>query len=169
MMKKILIVTSALCLSACGFTPMHAPQIGDNGRAFKNIQIEMIEVDDVAKQEGAFWVQQALYDRLGQDGRVHRLAVESDFNRASIGISSQDVATRYDMRVTLNYKLINPEDEKVLTFGRVRATSTFGAPIDPYGRSISEQAATKNVAKEAVDRLLIELAAYYAKAEDTSP
>lgn len=164
MMKKTLILATTLILSSCGFTPMHAPQLGSDGAAFKNIQIEVVEPERLAHQEGAFWVEQALYDRLGKDGRLHLLKVEPKFTRSGIGISAEDVATRYDLRVNVKYRLIDKKTGDVLDKGSVSTSSSFGAPRDPYGRSISEQTATKNVSKEVTDRLIIRLAAYYANA-----
>lgn len=165
MMKKILILSAALTLSACGFTPMHAPQLGTDGAAFKNIQIDVVEAADIANQEGTFWIQQALRDRLGDNGEKHVLEVKPKFSRRGLGISSQDVATRYDMIVTINYKLMDSATGDVLDKGKLSATSSFGAPRDPYGRSVSEQTAMQNVSKDAVDRLVVRLAAYYAKAD----
>lgn len=165
MMKKTLILASALILTSCGFTPMHAPQLGTDGAAFKNIQIDVREAKDIANQEGTFWLQQALYDRLGKNGQVHILSVSPSFYRRGLGISSRDVATRFDLVVDLSYQLTDAKTGDVLDSGDLTATSSFGAPDDPYGRSISEQTATKNVAKDAVDRLVIRLAAYYANAD----
>ncbi len=171
MMKKTFILSLALSaaftLSACGFTPMHAPQIGADGAAFKNIQIDVTDSQDIANQEGTFWIQQALYDRLGTQGRTHVLSVTPEFNRSGLGVSAEDIATRFELRVSLNYRLIDSKTGDVLDSGSLSTSSTFGAPNDPYGRSVSEQTATQNISKDAVDRLIIKLAAYYANTDKT--
>jgi LPS-assembly lipoprotein len=143
---------------------MHAPSLGADGSAFKNIQVELAEDPDIANNEGAFWVQQALYDRLGTAGRKHILTVTPTFSRANLGISAQDVATRYDMSARVSFTLKDAATGDILDSGSVTAVSTFGAPIDPYGRAAAEQGTTKNIAKEAADRILVRLAAYYANA-----
>lgn len=165
MMKKTLLTASLFFLASCGFTPMHAPKLGEDGAAFKNIQVELIEHADIANSEGSFWVQQALYDRLGTQGTKHILSIAPSFSRAGIGISAQDVATRYDINVTVVYSLKDAKTGDLLDSGYVSATSTFGAPLDPYGRAAAEQDTTKNVATEAADRVLVRLAAYYANAD----
>lgn len=165
MMKKFLVLSAALTLSACGFTPMHAPQLGTDGAAFKNIQIDVVEAVDLANQEGTFWLEQALRDRLDGNGEKYVLEVQPTFSRRSLGISAQDIATRYDMIVSINYRLLDTATGDVLDTGSLSATSSFGAPLDPYGRSVSEQTAMQNVSKDAVDRLVVRLAAYYAKAD----
>ena len=165
MMKKYLITVTALFLSACGFTPMHAPQLAGGDLAFKNIRIDMVEPDDIAHDRGAFYLQQALYDRLGTSGNKHILSISPKFTRAGLGISSQDVATRYDIKVSMPYTLKDAKSGDVLDSGNITALTTFAAPIDPYGREASEQTATENIARNAADKLLVRLAAYYSNAD----
>ncbi|MGJ8562604.1 MAG: LPS assembly lipoprotein LptE [Alphaproteobacteria bacterium] len=168
MMKKLIALTaSALFLTACGFTPMHAPQTGGADMPFKNIKIDLIAPEKLSNQEGGYWVLQSLQDRLGTQGSAHTLTVNPIFNRRGVGISSSDIATRYDMVATVPYKLIDSKTGDVLDSGVVKASSSFGAPRDPYGRSIAEQTAVKNVAKAAADRMIIKLAAYYKTAGKT--
>lgn len=163
MMKKFLVLGLALSLTACGFTPMHAPSAVAGKPAFKNIQVDLVTPEDIAHDHGAFYVQQALYDRLGTQGRTHVLKIMPEFSRSGLGISAQDVATRFDVRIRMPYELTDAKTGDLLDRGTVSATTTFGAPIDPYGREASEQSATENVAREAADRLLVRLSAYYAK------
>lgn len=170
MMKRLTtLAVSALFLSACGFTPMHAPQMASGDMSFKNIKIDLVQPDELKNQEGGYWVQQSLQDRLGTQGRTHTLSVNPKFRRIGVGISSQDIATRYDMVATVSYKLTDTKTGDMLDSGTVKAASSFGAPRDPYGRSIAEQTAVKNVAKAVSDRLIIQLAAYYdtAKPKET--
>lgn len=170
MMKTYVITATALFLSACGFTPMHAPQGDDGNPALKNIQVDLVHPSTGAREAGAFHLQQALLDRIGSasSSGSHRLTITPKFTRAGFGVSAQDVATRYDVSVDMPYKLTDVKTGDVLDKGNVSAITTFGAPIDPYGREAAEQSATQNIAREAADRLLIRLAAYYAKAEKTA-
>lgn len=165
MMKKYIITATALFLSACGFTPMHAPQLAGGDLAFKNIRVDLVAPEDIAHDRGAFYVQQSLYDRLGTSGSKHTLSISPEFSRAGLGISAQDVATRYDIRIRMPYELKDAKTGDVLDSGTISALTTFGAPIDPYGREASEQTATENIARDAADRLLVRLAAYYSNAE----
>ncbi len=162
-MKKFILIALSLTLVGCGFTPMHAPLASDGSLAFSDIQVKLNDPKGVEYDEGAFWLQQSLFDRLGTQGAKHILEVSPRFSRPGIGVTSDDVATRFDLRVSVRYKLLEASDGKVLDNGVVNAVTTFGAPRDPFGRDAAEKNATQNVAREAADNLLVRLAAYYSK------
>lgn len=168
MMKRLTALTaSALFLASCGFTPMHAPQTVSGDMAFKNIKVDLVEPEELKNQEGGYWVLQSLQDRFGTQGQAHTLSINPSFRRVGLGISSRDIATRFDMLATVSYELTDTKTGDVLDSGSVKASSSFGAPRDPYGRSIAEQTAVRNVAKATADRVIIQLAAYYKTAGHT--
>ena len=164
-MLRSLCVAAALSLSACGFTPVHAPNLGvEDGVKFKDIRVQLVRAEDISEDEGSYWLQQSLYDRLGTSGSKHTLEITSRFQRVGYGISSSDVETRFDMNANVSYRLIDIATGDVLDRGTVRSTSTFGAPRDLYGRTATQKNATQNVARDVADRLLVRVAAYYANA-----
>ncbi len=164
----ILFLSMAAGLSACGFKPMYDPALGSSGAsvsAFHNIRVELDDQLDLTNRDGAFHVQQALIDRIGTQGQSQVLTIRPRFLRAGYGVSSRDVASRYNMNVSVQYTLMDAASGKVLTSGTVSSSTTFGAPTDPYGRISAEQDATQNVARAAADRILIRLGRYYAEAQ----
>jgi len=162
-MTKYLSILMTLTLSACGFTPMHAPGPGANGtNVFNNIQVDMVVPNEISDREGAFWLQQALYDRLGADGGTHILKLQSSFRRKGIGVTPEDIDSRYDVSVRINYTLSDTVSGDMLDKGSVTVHSTFGSSQDPYSRRASEKDTLQNIAKTAADRLLTRVAAYYA-------
>lgn len=163
MMKKILLTGLCLSLTACGFTPMHAPKMTADSGNFKNIGVELIEPSETWMQEAGYHVQQSLYDRLGQNSGRHVLKIEPKSSRRNYGLTSNDVASRYDMVVTVDYELIDTVTGKILDDGEVRSTSTFGAARDPYARISAEKDASKQAARDAADRIIVRLASYYNK------
>ena len=163
-MKKTLLIASAFMVSACGFTPMHDPGLGLGSSAMKNIDVNLIETGNVEDQEGGFWVQQHLHDRLGDNpAGVHILEIEPKVRRAGLSISSDDVARRYDLTITAKYKLIDRKTGDVLDSGSVDSVSTFGSPTDPYGEISAGKNTLQNVARDVSDRLIIELATHFAE------
>jgi len=137
--SSLLLGAIVLPLSGCGFTPMHAPS-GFAGAQSANLSQVRIEVSD------------------GKD--------ENDKEAGRrLGISADDVASRYDGSVRADYKLIEAKTGNVLDRGRISATSTFGASRDAYGVIASNDAAMRNTAEEAADRLIIQLATYFSTAE----
>lgn len=168
MMKRAIILSlglmSAWILPACGFTPMHAPATNAAQKtALKNIHIQVIDPEDIAHDEGAYWLEQSLYDRLGTGGTGDTLELRPTYQRPGIAISSSDVATRFDMVVNVNYRLLEAGSGDVLDRGTVTAVTTFLSSPDPYSRTTAEKNAMQNVSRDAADRLIVRVAAHYAK------
>jgi hypothetical protein len=163
--RILFICAFAALSSACGFTPMHAPSNGFGGGegAFGNVSVALgsdIRVDD---KEAAFWVQQRLAERLGtQTGAAQILEITPSARRGGVGISGQDIATRYDLNLALKYKLIDAASGKVLDKGTLNAVSTFTATNDPYALIAAEKETVKQLASDTADRLLTRVAGYYA-------
>jgi len=163
MMKRLIISLIALpLLSACGFTPLHTPAAGFNGASFGDVSIEVTDGRDAGDKEVGFYVMQRLRDRIGENTGKHILRLEPSLSRGRIGLSADDVASRYDSRLNIKYSLVDAKNGGLLTSGSVLSVSTFGAPLDPYGLVAADKNAVQQVAKETADRLLVKLAGYYA-------
>jgi LPS-assembly lipoprotein len=164
MMKKILLAALAVpLLTACGFTPMHGASMGANAAKFEDISIQINDGRDAGDKEAGFLVLQRLRDRIGENTGKHILELTPKLRRQRLGISADDVASRYDSILEIDYKLLDANSGKILDRGRVKGTSTFGAPIDPYGIVAADNNAKQQTAKEVADRLLVKLAGYYSE------
>ena len=158
-----------LPLSGCGFTPMHAPSgfAGAQGTTLSQVTIDVTDGGDENDKEAGFYLLQRLQDRTGVNNGIYTLKVVPRWTRGRLGISADDVASRYDGTVRATYELIETKTGEVLDKGRISATSTFGASTDPYGVIASNDAAMRNTAEEVADRLIIELATYFSTAQET--
>ncbi len=169
MMKKILLSALALplltapILTGCGFTPMHGTSLGANTDKFQDISIQINDGRDAGDKEAGFLVMQRLRDRIGENTGKHILDLTPRLRRQRLGISADDVASRYDSILEMDYKLLDAKSGKILERGKVKGISTFGAPIDPYGIVAADNNAKQQTAKEVADRLLVKLAGYYAE------
>ena len=164
MMKKIILSILALpLLTACGFTPMHGTGLGANAAKFEDVSIQMTDGRDAGDKEVGFLVMQRLRDRIGENTGKHVLELTPQLSRSRLGISADDVASRYDSILSIDYTLTDAANGKILDSGSVSGTSTFGAPIDPYGVVAADNNAKQQIAKEVADRLLVKLAGFYAE------
>ncbi len=152
----------SLVLTACGFTPVHAP-LGGTQANFQNIKVETQSSGSLQDQEGGFYLEQRLKDRIGVNGMKYILRVEPRVQKIDLGISSRDVASRYDYSIQTSFVLLDPKTGKTLTRGSVKSLSTFAAPADPYGQVSSEKNALQLVSKDNADRILAKLAGYFSK------
>ena len=163
MMKKFIITALTLpLLTACGFTPLHGAGVSGSAAKFEDISIQINEGRDAGDKEAGFLVMQRLRDRIGENTGKHILELTPRLRRQRLGISADDVASRYDSILDMDYKLLDAKSGKILERGKVKGTSTFGAPIDPYGIAAADSNARQQTAKEVADRLLVKLASYYA-------
>lgn len=154
------LLCSSVFLSACGFKPMHAP----NGFGSSGLHYMDIAVTTVHEEKIDFLLKQALRDRMGNASGNTRysLQITPRLARRSLGVGSDDVASRYDLTMAAKFELVDRKSREIMFQGTARATSTFAAPRDPYGRISAENNATEQVARETADRILIRLARYQA-------
>ena len=110
--------TLMLGLSACGFTPLHAT---GGGASVKNVRVEAVQDDEIS-----FLLKQSLRDRISGASPQYTLVLTPKLSRSSLGISADDVASRYDLNLRVDYQLRENKSGKVLMTDRVSAVSTFG-------------------------------------------
>lgn len=163
--RFIIPVFTAATLTACGFTPANAPRSADGSLAFKNVRVDIPKTGALIDDEAGFYLAQHLRDRLGTSGSQHVIIAKTKIRRSGLGVSGDDVATRYDLTMTTNYVLSDIKTNDVLDKGTIRSVSTFGAPRNPYGRDAAENNAIRQAAAETADRLLYKLAGYYTKSK----
>lgn len=144
-------------LSACGFKPMHAPNsFGVSGINYNDISVRTVKNDKVG-----FLLKQALRDRIGENTKTrYILSLEPTIGQTGLGRGTEDIASRYDLTINTEFELIDTQSGKIVYTDKVSATSTYGAPLDPYGKIAAENNATEQLAVEAADRLLIRLARF---------
>ncbi len=159
-MKYLILTFAAFLLTGCGFTPMHST---GGGTMFDKVTVDLAGGKDLGDDQTGFFVMQRIRDRIGNNTAApHKLVLRPDVRRRRIGITDQDVASRYDTTLYMNYELLDKKTGKILDRGRVQSITTFGAPIDSYGVVAADTGSKEQVAKEIADRLLNTLARYYA-------
>jgi len=163
LISLIALTLSSLGLSACGFSPVHAPSSFAQKAAFQDIAIEAVESGRPSDDQSAFFLTQRLRDRLGANGSKHILRITPRLSQRRLGVSGEDVASRYDFVLTTRYELLDSKSGDILDKGTIRSVSSFGSPTDAYGQQASETNATQTIAKDAADRLMLKLARYYTK------
>ena len=99
---------------------------------------------------------------MGAGQGSHILRITPELNRAQLGFSGDDIASRNDLSLTANYELVDAASGDILDAGSVRSTSSFGTPVDAFGRQAAQDNATRTIAQETADRLLARLARFYA-------
>lgn len=162
-MKRLILsaLFAAPLLAACGFTPLHSTSASAPLPAL-TLDFQETQASGATGDKIEFLLRQSLKDRMSPSAASpYTLTLDSRLTRRSLGIRVDDVASRFDLILVVNYKLIKKSDGELMDRGSVRAISTFGAPTDPYGRTTAQFDAEERVTTEASDRLILNLARYF--------
>lgn len=165
-MIRAFFIASALVFSAvlsgCGFTPMHSAT-GANA-PLANVDIQLQKGSDVVDNQAGFFMLQRLRDRVGTQSETapYALEITPSYRRRRFGLTDADIASRYEITVSSRWKLIDVKTGKTVDRGNASATSTFGAPGGPYGVITADNVGVEQSAKEAADKLILQLARAFA-------
>ena len=153
---------AALLTASCGFAPIYA-QPGSELAQLRDISVRSAER---TRLDYAF--EQAMADKLGAYAPSGAFVLEASLRerRQGFGLRIDDVATRYESNVTANYRLIRTSDGAVLTRGRRTGSASYDVINDPYAELVSEESAQDRAAELAAEKIRLDLAIYFANAED---
>ena len=145
-------------LSGCGFTPLYAtPGVTPNLAAV-----------DVVTPEGrtGHLLSEDLQDDLAivhDKPAIYRLALAVDETRYARGLSTEQLATWYELSVRVSYSLIEISSGRTLKSGVTPVSVSYDAADDPYAGIVAQQDGQRRAAAEAAQRIRLQLAAFFAE------
>lgn len=151
-----------LGLGGCGFTPLYATPGVTSG-------LNGVEVVMPQGRTGHL-LGENLRDDLASgpaEAPRYRLALAVDETRYARGLSTEQVATWYELSVRVSYSLIDIQSGRTLTAGQEPVSVSYNAMNDPYAGLVAQQDGQKRAAAEAAQRIRIALASYFAKQGET--
>jgi LPS-assembly lipoprotein len=160
--KLMALCSLAAGLSACGFTPLYAtPGLTPALAAIKV---------DAPQSRTAYLIRQYLNDQLAYDpdtpARYHLTFVDTE-TRAPQGITVNNIASRYDITLSVGYTLSDAVTGKVLLTGTVGPVEvSFDASTPPYASVVASQDGETRAAEQAAIRVRMELARYFNRLAD---
>ena len=158
-----LIIAGAL--AGCGFTPLHST--GGAATSLADIDIALNKGSSVVDNQAGFFVLQRVRDRIGapSEASPYLLKITPVYRRRRLGLTSGDVASRYDITVTANWTLVDTKTGDRLERGRSASTVSFGAPDGPFGVITADSVGVEQASQETADKLIVDLARYFSKAK----
>ena len=154
----LLFAAAALALSGCGFTPLYAQGGVTPGLA-------AIEVEAPQSRTG-YLLREELDDAFARDqsrAPAYRLALEIDEERRPRGLRIDDVATRYEVLLRVDYALIPAGSTTPITQGRAESTVTYDSADQPYAGVAAQIDAQERAASQAAQRIRLDLARWFAR------
>jgi LPS-assembly lipoprotein len=126
-------------------------------------------LDDISVQladhtRGGFLLQQRLSDAFGRHGdhASWKLIVEVASRRTPGGVRVNNVASRYEMTMIVNFELRDAATDKIALKDQVSAMATYDSADQPYAGLAAEQDGEARVAAQAADLLRLRLLRYFA-------
>lgn len=135
--------------------------------ATPGLSTDLANIDVIAPQgRVGFLIKEDLNDALGRGpsstGRW-RLEMTITQSRDPRGLTLQNVAERYVLGITVDYRLIDPTTGKVAHTGKVASQISYDAADAPYAGIAARQDSQERAASEAARKIQIELAAWMAR------
>jgi len=96
------------------------------------------------------------------DAAPYKLIIIPTYRRARFGLTDSDIASRYDITVSARWDLLDSKTGDSLDRGITSSTTTFGAPDGPFGVITADNVGVEQAAAETADKLILELAKYFA-------
>lgn len=158
MLKRAALALMLLGLGGCGFTPLYATPGVSSGMA----NIEVITPEGRTGHLLSENLQDNLAVKRGQE-TAYRLALSIDERRYARGLSTENVATWYELSLRVSYSLIDKASGRTMTAGVMPISVSYNAVNDPYAGIVAQQDGQKRAAAEAAQRIRIELASWFAK------
>lgn len=157
LLPTTLIVGFALALSACGFTPLYGPQSVTKGLG----AIEVVAPEGRA----GYLLREKLEDALARDVNVlpsHRLVYSVKEQRYARGVRVDNVANRYELKLTANWQLKDAKTGQMTRSGTASAAVTYDSADQPYASIAAQQDSQERAAAEVARKIQLDLAAWLA-------
>lgn len=162
-MKRPLLALAVLALvapalSACGFTPLYAQPGLSSGLS----AIETVAPDGRA----GYLLRESLDDALARDRAlppVYKLQLELKETRTSRGRRVDSAASRYEMVLRADWKLVDAKTGAVAHQGQTETEVTFDRADQPYAAISANQDAEQRAAAELARKIQLQLADWMAR------
>lgn len=155
---RLLVITIALFLSSCGFTPVY-------GTKSTSTNLSSIAVNVIPDREGQI-LRNHLIDVLYTNGypsspRYHLKISPVVENSVEIGIDKDDEASRAQLRQQTTMQLIDIDTNAVLLQRDIRATSGYNILSGQFTTFVSEEDARKQALRALADNVMTQLEIYF--------
>lgn len=174
-MKRLLLPASVavLCLglAGCGFQPLNSRTTNasaESGQLSNLQELSAIRIAPLSDRTGQE-MHNLLRDRLNPSGQPsaprYQLEVRLTESIRELAFESDETATRADLSIIANYRLLRLDTQKSLSSGRSRSISSYNILERQFASTISEADARSRALRDIADDIKIRLSAYFSSAQ----
>ena len=145
-------------LAGCGFTPLY-------GEAGVGPSLQAVAIETPGHSRTAYFLREQLDDELGRDrgaAPIYRLTVDVQENRFPLGVRVNNVASRYEINLTVRWTLRDAGTSATLTQGVTPVRISYASADPPYAGVAAQQDGVERAAREAAVRLRQQVARWLA-------
>ncbi len=145
-------------LAGCGFTPLYAE--GPIGTSLRAVAIETAD-----HSRTGYFLRQQLDDEFGRDrgaAPLYRLSLDVSENRFPLGVRINNVASRYEIALTVRWTLLDAGTGATLTQGVTPVRISYASADPPYAGVAAQQDGVERAAREASVRVRQDVARWLA-------
>lgn len=163
-MRFLLVLSTAVALAACGFTPVYSTLgTGSGGAGSPTVVAALSQVDvrPIAERRGMV-LRQQLNEKLhpaGLQESRYDLQVRLSSRTQELGVRKDSTTSRANLILTANFILW--DGTKRLMRDRVRSTVSYNILDDQYATIASERDAEARALKQISDEIRVRLAVFF--------
>jgi LPS-assembly lipoprotein len=149
-------------LSACGFTPLYATPGMTPALASVEVATPLSDVGATSRE--GYFLRLKLNDQLGHDPDTpsrYRLQTTLKTSRLALGARVNNIASRYELDLTVTYALSDSVTGEVLTRGYVPVKVSYDSSDPPYATVAANQDAETRAAEQAAIFVRLALSHYF--------
>jgi LPS-assembly lipoprotein len=171
-MRYAAAIAGCLLLGGCGFHPLYA--VPEMPKGAMQQHLRSIYVEPVQEKLG-YELRNQLIDLLDGQGEAagarYHLRIVLTTRSEAIGVQSQTAPggvtqtaiTRYNDTLTVEYELVDPANNAVVTKGVETGLTSYNVLSSPYATLAVQQDADRRAAQDIADRVRIDLAVWFAQ------
>ena len=157
-MRNLVPFTLLPLLAACGFTPLYAKTgVGPS--------LQSVAVETPTHSRTGYFLRQQLDDEFGRDREaapLYRLTTTVTENRYPLGVRVNNVASRYEVDLTVTWRLLEQGTDKQLTAGVTPVRVSYDSADPPYAGVAAEEDGVERACREAAVRMRLDVARWLA-------
>jgi LPS-assembly lipoprotein len=155
-------ILAATALSGCGFTPLYATPGMTPALASIDVATPLSDVGATSRE--GYFLRVKLNDQLGRDPDApsrYRLQTTVKEIRSAQGARVNNIASRYELDLTVAYVLSDGVTGEVLTKGSVPVKVSYDSSDPPYATVAANQDAETRAAEQAAIYVRLALSHYF--------
>jgi LPS-assembly lipoprotein len=160
--RRAVLIAGCAALAACTFRPLLHAKGDDAVRG----ELEAVSITGLNGRLGQL-VRNALLDDLNPTGAAvpsrYILDVDLDRSAQELGIQTNDVITRFNLRLTARFQLLDARTGDLLYESQVQRIASYNVSTQPFATLSAEIDAERRIAREVGDNIGTLLAVHFAR------